>query len=106
MPGTPRHANANLPAPTTCVAVDQRKGRVYVANAWAVDQRGEYSGPGVLTIVDERTSWALHRVGVPGNPMRLAAEVHTQRLVVASVEAYGKTGKGLGRVSILDSTRL
>jgi DNA-binding beta-propeller fold protein YncE len=90
---------------TTSVAVDERQGRVYVANAGAVDKRSEYSGPGVLTIVDERNNWALHRVGLPANPMRLAAEVRTQRLVVASVGAYGKTGKGLGRVSILDSTR-
>ena len=90
---------------TTSVAVDERQGRVYVANAGAVDERGEYSGPGILTIVDERNNWALHRVGVPVNPMRLAVAVRTQRLVVASVGAYGKTGKGLGRVSILDSTR-
>jgi hypothetical protein len=55
--------------------------------------------------VDERNNWTLRRVGLPANPMRLAAEVRMQRLVVASVGAYGKTGKGLGRVSILDSTR-
>jgi hypothetical protein len=91
---------------TTSVAVDERQGRVYVAHAGAVDTRGEYSGPGALTIVDERNNWALHRVRVSVNPMRLATEVRTQRLVVASVGAYGKSGKGLGRVSILDSTRL
>jgi len=92
-------------AATTAVAIDSRRGRVYVANAGLVDARGRYAGPGVVSVLDERTGAVLRRFAVAAGPLRLAVDERRQRLFVAA-GANGPTGGGVGTVSVVDTAHL
>ena len=89
---------------TTAVAIDSVRGRVYVANAGPVDARGRYAGPGVVSVLDERTGALLRRFTVAAGPLRLAVDERRQRLFVAAV-TNGPTGGGVGSVSVVDIAR-
>ncbi len=92
-------------AATTAVAIDSRRGRVYVANAGLVDARGRYAGPGVVSVLDERTGAVPRRFAVAAGPLRLAVDERRQRLFVAA-GANGPTGGGVGTVSVVDTAHL
>lgn len=89
---------------TTAVAIDSVRGRVYVANAGPVDAWGRYAGPGVVSVLDERTGALLRRISVAAGPLRLAVDGRRQRLFVAAV-TNGPTGGGVGSVSVVDIAR-
>jgi len=68
---------------TTAVAVDTRRGRVFVASTGAITPSGAYAGPGTLTVVDERRGTIVRRVPVNVNPTGLTFDEQTQHLFIA-----------------------
>jgi len=68
---------------TTAVAVDTRRGRVFVASTGAITPSGAYAGPGTLTVVDERRGTIMRRVLVNVNPTGLTFDEQTQHLFIA-----------------------
>jgi DNA-binding beta-propeller fold protein YncE len=74
---------------TTAVAVDGRRGRLYVTNWGAVDPSGNFVAQGTLTVLDERSGRVLRTVAVGVNPMDLALARRAGRLFVINVGSFG-----------------
>ncbi len=68
---------------TTAVAVDTRRGRVFVASTGAITPAGAYAGPGTLTVVDERRGTIVRRIPMNVNPTELTFDEQTQHLFIA-----------------------
>jgi len=68
---------------TTAMAVDTRRGHVFVASTGAITPAGAYAGPGTLTVVDERRGTIVRRIPVNVNPTALTFDEQTQHLFIA-----------------------
>ena len=68
---------------TTAVAIDTRRGRVFVTSTGTIAPSGAYVGPGTLTVVDERRGTIVRRVPVNVNPTGLTFDEQTQHLFIA-----------------------
>ncbi len=76
---------------TTDVAVDERRGRVYVLSIGPPDARGGLTRPGALNVVDERSGQVVHTLAVGAVPLTLALDRHHDRLLVACIGSFGGT---------------
>jgi len=76
---------------TTGVAVDARRGRVYVLNVGVADAHYGLTRPGTLSVVDERSGQVVRTLTVGVVPLSLALDRRHDRLLVGCVGAFGGT---------------
>ncbi len=76
---------------TTGVAVDERRGRVYVLSIGFADARGGLTRPGTLNVVDERSGQIVRTLVVGAVPVTLAFDRRHDRLLVGCIGAFGGT---------------
>jgi len=76
---------------TTGVAVDERRGRVYVLSVGFADARGGLTRPGTLNVVDERSGQIVRTLVVGAVPATLALDRRHDRLLVGCYGAVGGT---------------
>jgi len=76
---------------TTDVAVDERRGRVYVLSIGAADARGGLTRRGMLSVVDERSGQVVRTLAVGSVPLTLALDRRHDRLLVGCIGAFGGT---------------
>jgi hypothetical protein len=75
---------------TTAAALDERRGRVYVTSAGAIDATsGAFTGPGLLSVLDERSGKVLRTVTVGVDPVGVVVDRQRGRLFVANAGTYG-----------------
>ena len=72
------------PAPMA-VAVDERRGYLYVASRGRADAHGYYAQPGRVSVVDERSGKVLRSVAVGVNPVQLTLDARANRLFTFSM---------------------
>jgi DNA-binding beta-propeller fold protein YncE len=74
----------------TAVAVDERRGRVYVTSVGAIDATsGAFTGPGLLSVLDERSGKVVRTVAVGVDPVGVVVDRQRERLFVANAGTYG-----------------
>ena len=85
---------------TTAVAFDRSRGRLFVAHAGPVDGVGAYSGPGWVSVMDERTGRIVRNVAVGVGPEALVVDERAGRLIVvnAGTVSLGQSADPLGWV--------
>ncbi len=76
---------------TTDVAVDERRGRVYVLSIGPADAHNGLTRPGMLSVVDERSGQVVRTLAVGAVPVTLALDRHHDRLLVGCIGAFGGT---------------
>jgi DNA-binding beta-propeller fold protein YncE len=88
------------------LAVDNRSGRIYVGLGGANPGDNTAINSSVVVVLDGRTAAVLHRFPVSTNPLALAVDSLTGRILVGSVGALDSNGvpTGNGMVSVLDGT--
>ncbi len=74
---------------TTDVAVDERRGRVYVLSIGAADAHGGLTRPGTLNVVDERSGQVVRTLAVGAVPLTLALDRRHDRLLVGCIGPFG-----------------
>jgi len=76
---------------TTGLAVDERRGRVYVLSIGAADARNGLTRPGTLSVVDERSGQVVRTLAIGAVPFTLALDRRADRLFVGCIGAFGGT---------------
>jgi len=76
---------------TTGVAVDERRGRVYVLSIGFADAHNRLTRPGTLSVVDERRGQSVRTLAVGAVPVWLALDRRHDRLLVGCIGAFGGT---------------
>jgi len=76
---------------TTGVAVDERRGRVYVLSVGFADAHNRLTRPGTLSVVDERSGQSVRTLAVGAVPVLLALDRRHDRLLVGCIGAFGGT---------------
>jgi hypothetical protein len=76
---------------TTGVAVDERRGRVYVLSVGFADAHNGLTRPGTLSVVDERSGQSVRTLAVGAIPVLLALDRRHDRLLVGCIGAFGGT---------------
>jgi len=74
---------------TTDVAVDERRGRVYVLNVGAADAHNGLTRPGTLSVVDERSGRVVRTFAVGAIPIALGLDRRHDRVLVECFGAFG-----------------
>lgn len=83
----------------SAAAVDEARGRVFVAYADMIDPAGSLIGPGSVSIHDAASGRKLHTVGVNWGPQALAV-VGNGQLVVLNAQA-GADNPGVATVTLI-----
>ncbi len=76
---------------TTGLAVDERRGRVYVLSIGAADARNGLTRPGTLSVVDERSGQVVRTLAIGAVPFTLALDRRADRIFVGCIGAFGGT---------------
>ncbi len=80
------------------IAVDERAGRVLIANRGARDNQNQATRPGSVTVLDANSARVLCTITVGKNPTAVAVDTHAGRAFVVNTDD--------NTVSILDTTHL